>query len=261
MFLLKHELKQGWKAMLLWSFAVGIMIVFCLMLFPELKTQMAPIQAMMQGLGGLAAAFGMDRLNYGELIGFYGIYAGFMLGIGGMFYAAILGCGMLSKEEAQHTAETLLTYPVGRGSICIWKLGAAAALLLCFNVLVVLFSLTAFAIIGEFPQWKPFALYHLAQLTMQLEIAGICFGISAFLRKGSGTIGMAIAFVLYFLGIAGNITEKAGFVRYITPYAYADGASIISKGALDGGLVALGIVYMVVGIIAGFWKYKKKDIL
>ena len=57
MFLLKHELKQGWKAMLLWSFAVGIMIVFCLMLFPELKTQMAPIQAMMQGLGGLSAAW------------------------------------------------------------------------------------------------------------------------------------------------------------------------------------------------------------
>lgn len=261
MFLLKHELKQGWKAMLLWSFAVGIMIVFCLMLFPELKTQMAPIQAMMQGLGGLAAAFGMDRLNYGELIGFYGIYAGFMLGIGGMFYAAILGCGMLSKEEAQHTAETLLTYPVSRSSVCIWKLAAAAVLLLCFNVLVLLFALVSFPVIGEFPQWKPFALYHLAQFVMQLEIAGICFGVSAFLRKGGGTIGMAIAFVLYFLGIAGNITEKAGFVRYITPYAYADGAEIIPRAALDGRLVALGIVYMAVGIIAGFWKYKKKDIL
>lgn len=260
MFLLKHELKQGWRAMLLWSLAVGIMLIFCLMLFPELKTQMAPIQAMMQGLGGLAAAFGMDRLNYGELIGFYGIYAGFMLGIGGIFYAAILGCGTLSKEEAQHTAETLLTYPVDRGSVCLWKLISAAVLLLCFNVIVVLFSLSAFLIIGEFPQWNLFALYHLAQLIMQLEIAGICFGISAFLRKGSGTIGMGIAFVLYFLGIAGNIAEKAGFVKYITPYAYADGASIISRGALDGKLIVLGIGYAALGIAVGFWKYKKKDI-
>lgn len=261
MFLLKHELKQGWKTMLLWSLAVGIMLVFCLMLFPELKTQMAPIQAMMQGLGGLAAAFGMDRLNYGELIGFYGIYAGFMLGIGGIFYAAILGCGLLSKEEELHTAETLLTYPVDRRSVCKWKLAAAVLLLLCFNALVVLFSLAAFAVIGEFPQWKLFALYHLAQFVMQLEIAGICFGISAFLRKGSGTAGMGIAFVLYFLGIAGNITEKADFVRYITPYAYADGASIISRGVLDGKLIVLGMIYAALGITVGIYKYKKKDIL
>lgn len=216
---------------------------------------------MMQGLGGIASAFGMDRLNYGELTGFYGIYAGFMLGIGGMFYAAILGCGILSKEEAQHTAETLLTYPVSRSSVCIWKLTAVAVLLFGFNVLVVLFSMAAFPIIGQFPHWKAFALYHLAQLIMQLEIAGICFGVSAFLRKGSGTIGMAIAFVLYFLGIAGNITERAAFVRYITPYAYADGASVISRVSLDGGLVALGIAYAAVGIAAGFWKYNKKDIL
>lgn len=41
--MLKHELKQGWKGMLLWSLAVGIMIVFCLMLFPELQKQLAPI--------------------------------------------------------------------------------------------------------------------------------------------------------------------------------------------------------------------------
>lgn len=260
MFLLKHEMKQGIKALLIWGISVGAMVMFCLFLFPELKTQMEPIQAMMKSLGPLAAAFGMDQLNYGELMGFYGVYTGFMLGIGGMFYAAILGCGMLSKEEAQHTAETLFSYPVSRSYVCFWKLLAVAVQLCLFNAIVIVFSLVTFPLIGETPDAKAFALYHLAQLIMQLEIAGICFGISAFLRKGSASIGMGVAFLLYFLGVAGNISDKVSFVKYITPYAYADGAAILPTTSLNIGLVALGMFYMAIGITAAFCKYTAKDI-
>lgn len=95
---------------------------------------------------------------------------------------------------------------------------------------------------------------------MQFEILCICFGISAFLRKGSTSVGIGVAAVIYFLGVFGNITEKAEFVKYITPYAYADGANVIPAGELELKLVFLGMFYALIGLLAAYWEYQRKNI-
>ena len=126
--------------------------------------------------------------------------------------------------------------------------------------MVILLSVVSFCIIGEKPDWHDFFLFHGAQIVMQFEILCICFGISAFLKKGATSAGIGIAAALYFLGVFGNITEKAEFVTYITPYTYADGANVIPAGELDIKLVMLGMVYAVIGLIAAYGKYTRKDI-
>ena len=177
-------------------------------------------------------------------------------GIGGIFYAAVLGTGMLEKEEREHTAEFLLTHPVSRSQVVTEKLLAMISQMLLLNGMVILLSVVSFCIIGE----KPDFLFHGAQIVMQFEILCICFGISAFLKKGATSAGIGIAAALYFLGVFGNITEKAEFVTYITPYTYADGANVIPAGELDIKLVMLGMVYAVIGLIAAYGKYTRKDI-
>ena len=101
---------------------------------------------------------------------------------------------------------------------------------------------------------------HLAYYLLQVELAGICFGISAFLRKGSVGVGLGIAVMMYFLNLIANITDAAEFLKYITPFGYCEGADIISSGSLDGTLVAIGAVIGICGIIIAYLKYTKKDI-
>ena len=254
-----HEMKRGRMGLLAWGCVIGGMIALCLLLYPELTKEGASIQAAIESMGTFTAAFGADRLNYAELMGFYGIY-GCMLGIGGIFYAAVLGTGMLEKEEREHTAEFLLTHPVSRSQVVTEKLLAMISQMLLLNGMVILLSVVSFCIIGEKPDWHDFFLFHGAQIVMQFEILCICFGISAFLKKGATSAGIGIAAALYFLGVFGNITEKAEFVTYITPYTYADGANVIPAGELDIKLVMLGMVYAVIGLIAAYGKYTRKDI-
>ncbi len=261
MILFRHELKRDWKSLVIWSCVIGGMTMLCLMLFPQLSQEADSVDAMMNSLGSFGAAFGMDRLHYGSIMGFYGIYGGCMIGIGGMFYSALLGTGMLAKEEKEHTAEFLFTHPVSRTWIFIWKWIAMLAQVLVLNAIILGFSLVSFAIIQETPQWKELWLFHLAQLLMQIELLGICYGISSFLRKGSLSIGISIATLLYFLGIFGNIAEQGDFVKYITPYAYADAAAIFSNGTLDMPLVLLGLGYGIAGLCLGYWRLMRKDIL
>lgn len=255
-----HEMKRGKFGVLAWSLVIGGMIMLCILLFPELTKEGASIQAAIESMGTFTAAFGADRLNYGELMGFYGIYGGCMLGIGGIFYAAVLGARMLEKEEREHTAEFLLTHPVSRKRVLTEKLAAMISQMILMNLIVILLTLAAFFIIGEKPDWKEFFLFHGAQILMQFEILSICFGISAFLRKGSTSVGIGVAAVIYFLGVFGNITEKAEFVKYITPYAYADGANVIPAGELELELVFLGMIYALIGLFAAYWRYLRKDI-
>ena len=57
-----------------------------------------------------------------------------------------------------------------------------------------------------------------------------------------------------------NMTEQAEFLRYITPYAYAEASNIISEAKLDTVLIVTGIIIAVIGAAVGFIKYTKKDI-
>ena len=260
MTLIKHELRQGRISFLIWTASVGFLLAVCVFLFPEMKGQMEDVGDVFSSMGSFSDAFGMDRLNFGTLLGFYAIECGNVLGLGGAFFAALCGAGILSKEEKDRTAEFLLTHPVSRARIVTEKLVSVYAQIIAMNLVIYGISLGSIAAIGESVPWKELNLLHLAYFLLQAELAGICFGISAFVRRGSAGIGLGIAAGMYFLNLVANIAQAAEFLKYITPFGYAEGADIIEKGRLDGGLVAIGLALGAAGIGAAYGKYCGKDV-
>lgn len=260
MTIFKHELRRGQKSFWIWTVSIAFMVVICVFMFPEMKGEMDSVSDMFSSMGSFTAAFGMDRLNFGTLIGFYAIECGNILGLGGAFYAALIAVTALAKEENERTAEFLLSHPVSRARVISEKLAAVTVQILLMNVLVYASTIASVAAVGEAIPWKEITLLHTAYLVMQLELAGICFGISAFLTRGSLGIGLGLAAVMYFLNIIGNITDGAKFLKYITPFGYTEGADIIADGRLDTAMITLGIVYTVVGIGTAYYKYIRKDL-
>lgn len=260
MTLIKHELRQGKISFLIWTASIGFLLAICIFLFPEMKGQMDSVNDVFSSMGSFTAAFGMDQLNFGTLIGFYAVECGNILGLGGAFYAALSAAGMLSKEEKEKTAEFLLTHPVSRKRVLTEKLIALLIQITAINLIFYALSVGSIAAIGEEIPWKEISLLHLSYYLLQLELAGICFGISAFLRKGSAGAGLGIAAMMYFLNLIANIADVASFLKYITPFGYCEGSDIISNGSLDITLVAIGAVIGIGGIIIAYLKYTKKDI-
>ena len=260
MTLVKHELRQGKTSFLIWTASIGFLLAICIFLFPEMKGQMDSVSDMFASMGSFTEAFGMDRLNFGTLIGFYAVECGNVLGLGGAFYASLCAVGILSKEEKDKTAEFLLTHPVNRKRVVTEKLIAVLIQLTAMNIIIYGIAVGSIAAVGETIPLKEISLLHLAYYLLQIELAGICFGISAFLRKGSAGAGLGIAAMMYFLNLIANIADTAEFLKYITPFGYCEGADIISSGGLDGTLVAIGAVIGISGIIIAYLKYTKKDI-
>lgn len=260
MTLVKHELRQGKTSFLIWTASIGFLLVICIFLFPEMKGQMDNVNDMFASMGSFTAAFGMDRLNFGTLAGFYAVECGNVLGLGGAFYAALCAVGILSKEEKDKTAEFLLTHPISRKRIVTEKLIAVLIQITAMNLLIYAFAVGSIAAIGETIPWKEISLLHPAYYLLQLELAGICFGISAFLRKGSAGVGLGIATMMYFLNLIANIAEVAEFLKYITPFGYCEGADIVSSGSLDSVRVVIGAVMGIGGIVIAYLKFTRKNI-
>ena len=255
MTLIKHELGQGKISFIIWTASIGFLLGICVFLFPEMKDQMDGISDVFASMGSFTAAFGMDRLNFGTFIGFYAIECGNILGLGGAFYASLCAVSILSKEEKDRTAEFLLTHPVSRVRII-----AVLVQITAMNLIIYTLSVGSIAAVGEEIPWKELNLLHLAYYLLQIELAGICFGISAFMRKGSVGVGLGIATMMYFLNLVANIAEVAESLKYITPFGYTEGADIVTNGCLDCTMVTVGLALGAAGVVAAYLKYCRKDI-
>lgn len=255
MTLVKHELRQGRFSFCIWTAAIGLLLAVCIFLFPEMKGQMEEVNDMFASMGAFTAAFGMDRLNFGTFIGFYAVECGNILGLGGAFYAALCAAGMISKEERDGTAEFLLTHPVSRMRVITEKLMTVFLQITAVNVIIYVVSAVSIGMIGEAVPWKELNLLHAAYYMLQIEIAGICFGLSAFLKKGSVGVGLGVAVMFYFLNLIANITEEAEFLKYITPFGYCEGADIVAEGIVNPLMLVIGIGMGAVGIGIAYLRF------
>ena len=260
MTLFLHEIKRNKLSLIIWSVALAWMLGICIIIYPEMQTQMGDIGAMFSDMGAFSDAFGMDMLNFGEFMGYFGVEIGNTIGLGGALLAGIVGITALSKEERDGTAEILLTMPVSRTRIVAEKLLFSAFHIVVVNLACVVVSTVAMLAIGVEADAGKIALIFLANLIMQLEIMAITFGISAFVKKGAMGIGIGISFGLYFLNIISNLADGVEFIGKITPFGYANSGYIIENGKIELLPLIIGVVLSALGILTAFEKYTKKDI-
>lgn len=260
MTIFRHEVRRGMASLAVWTAAIAFLLGVCILIYPEMGAQMDEVSTMFSEMGGFSQAFGMDRINFGEFSGFFAVECGNVLGLGGALFAALVGVSALMKEEQGKTAEFLLTHPVSRVRVTAEKLCAAAFQVLLLNAVCIAVTAVCVRSIGETPPFKTMALQFLAYFLMQLEILAITFGISAFLRRGGLGAGLGLAAVFYFMNIVANLTEQAEFLKYFTPFGYADGAKIVAEEAICGKYCASGAALAAAGVMAAFLHYRTKEI-
>ena len=255
-----HELKRGKIMLAAFTGAIAFMLGICVIIYPEMAGEMAEMSNMFADMGAFSEAFGMDQLNFGEFMGYFGIECGNTLGLGGALFAALLGIGALAKEEKDKTAEFLLSHPISRTRIVSEKLLAVILQLLMMNLGIVAVTLLSTLPVEIEFEIGTMLLLFFANFLLQVQIAAITFGISAFLSGNGLGIGLGIAFGLYFLQILANLIKQTEFLKFITPFAYTDGSHIVNEAAIEVKYLVSGLVLALLGIAAAYWQYNKKDI-
>lgn len=260
MTIFRHELRRGMASLAIWTAAIAFLLAVCILIYPEMGEQMEQVSGMFAEMGAFSQAFGLDRLNYGEFLGFFGIECGNVLGLGGALFAAMIGVSALMQEEQGKTAEFLLTHPVSRVRVTAEKLCAAFAQLVLLNAACAAVTAACVWWIGEEPPFQTMAILLLSYFLMQTETLCVTFGLSAVLRRGGPGAGLGLAAAFYFMNLISNLTERAEFLKYLTPFGYTDGAYILENKALPAGYCASGALFAALGAAFAFWHYRRKEI-
>ena len=255
-----HEWRRGRLSLLIWSGAIAFLMAVCVVIWPMMAEQMAAMGDMFAQMGAMSEMFGLDQMGFSRFIDYIALECGEMLGLGGTLYAAITAIGALSGEEREHTAEWLLTHPVTRTRVLTEKLLSVAARIVALNTVVWAVTALCTVAIGESVSNEMWLLF-VSNLLLHLEIAAVCFCLSAFLRRGGMGVALGFSLLIYFVNLIANLTDGMAFLKWVSPFSYADGSHILASGSLDIGYLCVGAAVTAVSLLAAYRRYKTKDIL
>ncbi len=256
----RHEIKSSFKMLLIWSICLGSLGAVCILLFSGMQESMEGMAESFASMGAFSDVFGMSQLSIATLKGFYATEIGTIHALGGAMFAAISSTNMLSKEEDGHTSEFLFTLSIGRGRVVIAKWIAVVSNILCFNVICVACYLLGIVILGQDMPGREFVLFHGMQFLMHLEIAGICYAVSAFQRKNKLGLGLGAALLFYAYDLMARVVPDLKDYKFFSPFAYANATEIFSQGEIELSALLFGMAVLCASVVVAYVHYVKKDL-
>jgi ABC-2 type transport system permease protein len=254
------ELQLNLKTFLIWSSAVGMMGLLCILLFQSMEGEMKGMADAFSNMGAFSDAFGMSTLSIATLTGYFATEVGTVHGLGSGMFSAILAIGILSKEEEVHTGEFLFSLPVSRTKVVAAKALCVATMLTCFTLLCALFYVIGFAALGEEIPTADFVKFMGMQLLMNFETAGICFLCSSLSGKNRMGMGIALALGFYFFDLIGRVVPDMKEALVIGPYSYANASEIFSGVETKAAAVVIALILTVIATVSAFAVYNRRDL-
>ncbi len=255
-----RELKLNLKAFLIWSLTVGGLGFACILLYSSMQGEMKQMADAFSNMGAFSDAFGMSTLSIATLTGYFATEVGTVHGLGSGMFAAILSVGILSKEEEGHTGEFLFSLPVTRIKVVTAKALCILISLVAFTSLCAVLYALGYAILGEDLPTADLIRFMGMQLLMNVEIAGICFMISAFSQKNKTGLGIGLAMIFYFYDIIGRVVPDLKDALIMGPYSYANASEILSGAETHTSAVVIACVVILLCTCSAFVRYGNRDL-
>lgn len=256
-----HELKSYRKSLLIWSLCLILLIWMGIFEFLSSKGSNSLSELYNNLPPSLKALMGGGDFNVETAIGYYSvlfIYIELIV----VIHAALLGVGIISKEEKDKTIEFLLTRPLSRNSVLIGKTLATFVLILILNIIILLASIIIFntnsyeSIISELMKLMVGMLF--------LQILFGSFGLFiASLRKqakSSGSIVLGIVLGMFIMSILADLHKSLHFLRHITPFRYFDAKTLLLESGFKLIYIFICIILTTAFLLLSHYFYNKRDL-
>ena len=259
----QFELRLKLKSALIWASAVVAVSFIYLALYPSFASQ-ADLweQAIRNFPPQFLEAFGMQNMTMHTVLGWYAfvfLFIQVLLAI----QASLYGFGLVSVEEAEFTADFLLTRPVTRGQVLTSKFLAAFVALTLTNAVVWVSSL---AFLEMFDAGRGYDRRAVLLLLTSIVIFQLFFltagaAISLLVKRVRSVTpyALGLAFGMYLLGAFSGMLGDVK-LELITPFKHFDPNAIIENDAWNLSLVAISIAVIVISVAITYWRYLHRDI-
>lgn len=260
-----REIQVNIKSLVIWSIILSGLGILVMAFFPTIAKQAETLQQLLTSMpAALLEAFGLQKISMTDILGFYASKQYPTMTLFGSIYAIMLASGILSKENSDRTIEFLLSKPVTRSAILTSKWLSVITLILVFNIVISIIMFITLQIVKiENFDIPVFLLLCLGPLLMHLTFASIGLLLSVLIRKTRSILPLSLGIVLvtYFLSIASALSEKLEFLKYFSPFKYADAIDIITNQRIELLYLVLMLVLNTAPVLLSYSIFRRKDIL
>lgn len=259
----KREWKCNARGLIIWTAVLSGLVLMMMSVYPSFAEDAKAMENMLDVFPEpLQNVFGMDTLNLGTFIGYYGVEVHLINTLVGSVYAALLAAGILAKEENDRTAEFLLSKPISRTSVVGQKLAAVLTNLFVLNAGLAAASFACTGLADESVELDILAWYLSASFLLHATIASVSFLLSATMRRNRSIVSLAlgIVFLSYALHLIAGLSGRFEFLRHVSVFSFVDAAAIVNYGGMAGRHVTVMVLVSLLCVAGAFGYYRHKDI-
>lgn len=266
---IKFEIFRHSRTLLVWCIIMSLIVVLMMSFYPMMQNSAMEevLNAKMDAIpDSLKKSFGIDVLSDLTKIGNYFAYTFQYMLIGICIFASMFGLNSLLKEEGDGSIEFLYAQPITRSKVVTSKLIANLILVSVLVIVTMIVSMVTCAIL--IPEDG-----NLTELMTHLKLIGVStlltswvylsvgFFLSATIRNpGMATTGFfGLFFLTYLTDMISKIVEDLEFLKYVTPFHYADPSELIRHGYQYIYLI-LSVSIIAVSIALCHIIYRRKDL-
>lgn len=257
----RFELKSTAKAAVIWGLLLGAVGFFFIAMYPAFLRDVSVLDSILAAYPPeVMKALGVGADGFASFHGYYSFCILYMV-LCGAIEALILGIHVIGKEGARKTSDFLFTKPATRQQILTAKYGAVLTAIVLSNGLYTGITLFASVLYVKELHLQVILLMDLAFfLTQLLFVAmGFCIGCFAKKVKSPVTVGIGLGSFFFALEMISNMYDDLA-LQLISPLSYLNPSYIASHHEYDPVLFITAILLTIGLMIAGFAKYRSKDI-
>jgi ABC-2 type transport system permease protein len=263
--LYRKELKRYRVSFAVWAVSIVGLSFLTMAAMPTMLANADALGAYISAFPeGFLKAFSFDMSSFADPLGFYVVYSTIYVALLGGAFSMYVGAGIISREEAQGSADFLLAKPLSRVKIVLTKEAAWLTYVILLNVLTFLDGWAALALFSPRP-WSmaSYVVISLYSLLLSASLGAIGLLVSLLPRRARSFTGPGIGIVLglYLLDAVTKISERYDAWGWISPFKWIDLKVSVPGYALAGWRVALFAALTLACAGGALLYYRRKDIL
>ncbi|MCD6551184.1 ABC transporter permease subunit [Thermotoga sp.] len=258
----RWDLKRYLKNTLAWTIVLILLQFMYAAFYPSMAKETEFITRWMKVMPkAFVELFGLEDMDFSNILNYLAMVSSIYITLVGGVFVSLVGVRSISKEETEKTMEFLLSRPVTRAEVIFSKLLSSLTHVLMFDALL-FFSLYIFSnIYSSGPiELDRFLVFSFSQIVLHITLMNISFFVGTLKSDNALSLGLGMVFVLYILNMISKLADSAEFLKYFTPFSYADPSFVVKHGLPEFFALYFIVVNLVFAILSPF-VFSRKDIL
>ncbi len=257
-----REIKANRKSLFIWSTSMFLLVLSGMGKYTAYSSGGQSYALFNDIPYSVKALIGMGSFDITTMSGYFAMLF-LYIELAAAIHAALLGAGIIAKEEYDKTTEFLMIKPVSRNAIITSKFLAAFVNIVILNIVTLVSSIVMVAAYNKENDISvEITLFMVSMFIIQLIFMSLGAALAAFMKnpKSAGSFSTGILFIAFVIAKITDLTDRLNVLNLLSPFKYFSYKNLVDGYGLNIFIVILSLMLIAAFFVFAYFFYPKRDL-